>query len=102
MLRHLDVEQLAALVVDLQGGVLKLELFVELVLEPAAGRVTVAFAGYEHVGRQRGKPGADLPDVKVVDLGDIGLLDEGAADRVGVKPPWRRFEEDPPGIAQRP
>ena len=62
--------------VDLQCRVLELEALLEQVLKPASRLVTVDAGRDEHVRGEGGKPTRDGPDVQVVDLGDVGIVDE--------------------------
>ena len=59
---------LAALVVDLQGGVVEIEAPMQQLLQLAALRVAVRVAPDEHVGGQGREPRGDRPDVQVVHL----------------------------------
>ncbi len=52
LLGHLDVEQLAAFVVDLERGVFKLELVVQERFEVAAGGVAVVLGADKHRARR--------------------------------------------------
>src|ERR1700683_5048751 len=73
LLGYLDIQQFARLVVDLKGRVVQVELVVQHPLQPATRGVTVVLAADEHVRRERGETGGDLPDVQVVNLDHTGL-----------------------------
>jgi len=70
--RFSDRHQLIrARVVDLEGGVVDAEPLVDHLLELAPDAVAVISRCHQHVCRQRGEAGGDLPDVQVVHRVDV-------------------------------
>ena len=67
----------------------------EQLLEPAPRLVAVDAGRDEHVRGERGKAARHRPDVQVVHLVDVGIVDDRARDVVGIDPGRRRLEEDP-------
>ncbi len=96
---RLDLQQLAADVVDLQRRVVEAEALVQHRLHRAPRRVAVAVGADEHVRGERREAARDLPDVQVVNLDDVRLGDERRADRLRVETLGRGLQEDPPGGA---
>jgi Ser/Thr protein kinase RdoA (MazF antagonist) len=89
-------------VVDLEGGVGDAVLAAQIGFQVGADRVAVLARRDEHMRRGGGHARGDLPDVQVMDLGDVLAAGHGLADRRRVEPGWRRLEEDPPGIPDQP
>src|SRR5271166_1269927 len=80
-----DLQQLTALVIDLEGRVVQAEALVQHPLELAARGMAVAIRRDEHMGRQGREAARHLPHAQVVDLGDAGLGHERLADRTRVE-----------------
>ena len=89
-------------VVDLQGQVGDAVVVGQEFLQVGADRVAVLARFDEHVRRRGGHPRRDLPDVQVMDLGDVRAAGHRGAEGGQVEPGGRRLEEDPPGGADQP
>src|SRR6476659_736814 len=94
--RNLDLQR-RRLVVDLEGGVVDVEAFLEQLLKRAAQLVAVVPGPDHHVGRERGKPRGDLPHVQVVHLDDPGLAGQRVTDLLGIETGGRGLHEHPAG-----
>jgi hypothetical protein len=64
--------------IDLEGGVLDSKVRLEQLLELGAHAVAVVARRHEHVRREGGEAGADLPDMQIVDVRDTRVLLEAA------------------------
>jgi hypothetical protein len=76
----------AVLVVDLQRRMVDPEATLEHGLELTPDRVAVVAVVDEDVCRERGEAGGDLPDVQIVDVGDVPMRGERGADRLDAHP----------------
>src|SRR5664279_6550713 len=89
--------------VDLERRVMQVESLLEEMLEPAPRVVAVDARRHENVRRERGKAARHRPDMQVVHLGDVRVIDERAGDVVGIDTGGRSLEKDPARLAdQRP
>ena len=87
----------AALVVDLERGVLDVEVVVEQRVDGPSGGVAVGVGVDQDVRGQGWESGGDFPDVEVVNLDDAWLAGERSADLVRVDALGGGLEEDPGG-----
>ena len=71
-------------------------------LQVGADRVAVLARRDQNVRGGGGHTRGDLPDVQVVDLGDVRAAGHRRAHRRRVEPGRRRLEEDPPGVPDQP
>ena len=81
--------------VDLKRRVLEVEALLEQALQPAARIVAVDAGRDEHVRGKSRETARHRPDVQVVYLDDLGIVDERPRDGVGIDPGRRGLEEDP-------
>jgi hypothetical protein len=79
--RQFEFDQLGAVVVDLQRGVVEREPFAQQRLEPAPRGVAVGVRIDEDVRRQRGEVRADLPHVQVVNATMSAAMPSARANR---------------------
>jgi Ser/Thr protein kinase RdoA (MazF antagonist) len=89
-------------VVDLQGGVGDVVVAGQKGLQVRADRVAVFAWRDQDVGGGGGHTRGDLPDVQVVDLGDVPARRHRGADRRRIQSRGRGLEEDPAGLLDQP
>jgi len=89
-------------VINLERGVSDAVLATQERLEVGAYRMTVRVRHYQHVRGGGGQTRSDLPDVQVMNLGNVRAGRQRRAHRRRREPGRRRLEEDPPGIPDQP
>jgi Ser/Thr protein kinase RdoA (MazF antagonist) len=89
-------------VVDLEGGVGDAVLAAQVGLQVGPDRVAVLARRHQHVRGGGGHARGDLPDVQVMNLGDVLATSHRRAHLRRVQPSRRRLEEDPPGFPDQP
>ena len=89
-------------VVDLEGGVGDAVLPAQVALQVGADRMAVLARRDEHVRGGRGQARGDLPDVQVMDFGDVRAGGHRGADGGGGQAGGRRLKEDPSRLPDQP
>jgi len=96
------VQVLLRRVIDLEGGVLHMEVLLEKALEVEPDQVAVVLGVHEDMGGERWETRRELPDVEVVHVDDMRMRRQGAADHLGIQVSGRRLEEHPARLAEQP
>jgi Ser/Thr protein kinase RdoA (MazF antagonist) len=89
-------------VVDLQGGVGDAVLAGQERLQIGADRVAILARRDQDMGGGGGQARGDLPDMQVMDLGDVTAGRHRAADRRRIQPRGCGLKEDPAGLLDQP
>jgi Ser/Thr protein kinase RdoA (MazF antagonist) len=89
-------------VINLQGGVGDVVLAAQEALQVSPDRVAVLAGRDQYMRRGRGLTRGDLPDMQVMDLGDIRPGRHRGAHRGRIEPGGRGLEEDPSRFPDQP